>query len=139
MKGKNMKTTSKTLIAAIAGIAMFVGAAHAQYQATGADGITASPKVREMINSRAATSAQPAAPAIAKHSCPTCKDDYATRVDATARGAFKPTVLVGKHLCPGCETTIATTGTGKASRDVATHKCGSGGAETATCCTAKKT
>jgi hypothetical protein len=49
MKAKNMKTT-KTLITVIAGLALVVGSVRAQ---TGNDGITASPKLREMMNSQA--------------------------------------------------------------------------------------
>jgi hypothetical protein len=134
-----MKTTSKTIIAAFAGMALFFGAAQAQYTATGNDGITASPKLRELINSRTGSSAPSVMPAGAKHACAMCKYEVVTRVDSTARGAVKPTITVAKHLCPGCETTISTAGTGKASRDVVTHKCSAGGAESATCCALKKT
>jgi len=46
-----MKTTNKTLIAALAGIALFSFASpvQAQYNAVGDDGICASPKVRQML------------------------------------------------------------------------------------------
>ena len=70
--------------------------------------------------------------------CTKCKDEYVTRKDLSARGANKPDVTVTRHLCVGCETTIATQGYGKAKHEVATHKCTSCGAETLTCCTAKK-
>ena len=138
MKDENMKT-SKTLIAVIAGAALFVGAAHAQYNATGDDGVTASPKLREMINGQAGVSVRPAAPASVKHSCATCKEEYVTRVDSIAKGAYKPKMLIAKHLCPGCETTISVTGHGKAARNVVKHKCTSRGEGSAACCTAKKT
>ena len=46
-----MKTTNKTLIAALAGIVLFSFASpvQAQYNAVGDDGICASPKVRQML------------------------------------------------------------------------------------------
>jgi hypothetical protein len=46
-----MKTTNKTLIAALAGMALFsfTGPVQAQYNAIGDDGIAASPKVRQML------------------------------------------------------------------------------------------
>jgi len=126
--------TYKTLMAGLTGMALLVGAAQAQYQATGNDGITASPKAREAIDKRAGTSARTAAPM--NHACATCKDEFVTRVDASAKGAVKPTVLVAKHLCAGCETAVTTQGQSKASREVITHKCSSGGTA---CCAAKKT
>ena len=132
--------TNKALIALLTSIALFsiTAAANAQYKATGTDGVTASPKLREMINSRAGLAAVPAAPAEAM-SCSSCKDEYTTRTDATARGAFKPTVRVVTHLCAGCETTVKTIGVGKASTSVATHKCNTGPANDANCCALNKT
>jgi hypothetical protein len=126
MKGRNMKTTA-TWIAATLGLALFASAAYAQYKATGDDGITASPKLRELIT---ATSGVSSAPIAAAHNCPMCKDQYTSRVDQTAKGALKPTVLVSKHLCPGCETTVTVRGQGKAAQNVATHTCAAGSA----CC-----
>jgi|SRR6185437_241211 len=126
-----MKTTT-TLIAAIAGMALFAGAAYAQYKATGDDGITASPKLREMITA-STISAQPAA---AEHNCTMCKDQYTSRVDQTAKGVIKPTVLVAKHLCPGCETTVSLRGQGKAAQNLVTHTCT---AKSASCCATENT
>ena len=130
LKGENMKTT-KTLIAATLGLALFAGAAYAQFKATGDDGITASPKLREMLT---AQSGIPSQPALAPHGCATCKDEYTTRVDATAKGLVKPTVLTSKHLCPTCKTTASVQGQGKAAQNVAEHKCT---AEAAACCAPK--
>ena len=126
-----MKITT-TLIAATVGLALFAEAAYAQHKATGDDGITASPKLREMITAAAGISAPPAAPVT--HQCAMCKDEYTTRVDQTAKGVIKPTVLFVKHLCPGCETTTSVQGQGKAAQNVVTHKCA---AESASCCTAE--
>jgi hypothetical protein len=131
MKGKNMKITA-TLMAATAGMALFAGAAYGQYKTTADDGITASPKLREMITAGASMSAQPAA--LAAHQCAMCKDEYTTRVDQTAKGAIKPAVLFVKHLCPGCETTTSVKGQGKAAQNVVAHKCA---AESTSCCTAE--
>jgi len=69
MKSKNMKTTT-TLMAAIVGMALFAGAAYAQYKTTANDGITASPKLRERI-AEAGVSFQPVA--AAAHRCAMCK------------------------------------------------------------------
>ena len=129
-----MKTT-KTLIAAITGMALLVGAAHAQYKATGADGITASPKLRETINSRTAVSVRPTVPV--KHLCSMCKDEYTARVEQTAKGMIKPSVLVEKHLCTGCETKTSKDGQGKVSREVVMHQCVSGDIKNTTCCAPK--
>jgi hypothetical protein len=125
---KNMKITT-TLIAAIVGMTLFAGVA---YKAAGNDGITASPKLREMITARDGVSAQPAA--LAAHNCAMCKDEDTTRVDQAAKGVIKPTLLFVTHLCPGCETRAATTGHGKAAQNVVTHKCTS---ESGACCAAE--
>src|SRR5690348_4508067 len=109
-----MKTT-KTLISAITGMALFAGAVHAQFKVTGTDGITASPKLREMINSHAVSPAEPADSA--RHPCAMCKDQYTTRVDYSAKGVIRPTVLIAKDLCPGCETKVSTERQGKRARN----------------------
>jgi hypothetical protein len=67
-----------------------------------------------------------------------CKDDYIIRVDLTAKGAIKPTVMVATHMCPGCETTVSRGGQGKTAQNVVTHKCLTDGAESVGCCAAKK-
>lgn len=70
--------------------------------------------------------------------CAKCKDEATRRVDWSARGANKPTILVSKHLCEGCGTTISVSGHGKAKQDLVTHKCTSCGAESLACCNTKK-
>ena len=90
-------------------------------------------------------SAGPAVPAVSAvtetkpMACSKCKDEFSTRVDLTARGANKPTILVAKHLCEGCGTDWSVVGHGKAKVSVATHKCTSCGAESLACCNTKKT
>ncbi len=92
-----------------------------------------------------ALSAGPAVPAVSAvtetkpMACSKCKEKFSSRVDLTARGANKPTVLVAKHLCEGCGTDWSVVGHGKAKVSVANHKCTSCGAETVACCNTKKT
>jgi hypothetical protein len=129
---QNMKN-SKTAIVGLVIVALlvFVGSAAAQARPTGGAGITASPKLRQMIEERA-VSATPGAPAGLNHACPKCKNENVTRVDSTARGAFKPTVTIVKHLCPDCKTVKSNTGTGKATQPVVKHDCTMGD-----CCATK--
>ena len=132
--------TNRTLIAALAGIAMFAFTSPvlAQYKPTGDDGITASPKLRERLDGRIRNEAVTTAPEIAKMPCPKCTNKVTTRVDYTVRGANKPTIQVVTHLCDGCDTSITTAGTGKHASDVVSHKCTSCGAETLACCNTAK-
>ena len=134
-----MKIT--TIIAALAGVALFslAGSAQAQYKATGDDGITASPKHQQFLDEYKKNHSPAPAPAeIAQMPCPKCKDKVTTRVDYTARGANKPVIRVVTHRCPGCGTDWIVTGHGKAKQSVATHKCTSCGAETVACCNTTK-
>lgn len=71
-------------------------------------------------------------------SCLKCKDEYVSRVDWSARGASKPTVLVAKHLCEGCANTLAVSGHGKAKTTTTLHSCSSCGAESLACCSTSK-
>ena len=131
-----MRKSSRAIgsVAAIA-LLLFAATAMGQYKPTGDDGITASPKVRQMLNER-----KPASPGVAVRSdsgtmpCAKCKDEYVKRIDWAARGATKPAILVVKHLCDSCETTFSVEGVGKAKHDVATHKCSTYGAENLACC-----
>jgi hypothetical protein len=131
----NMKT-NKALIAVFASVTLFSAAVvNAQYKAMGADGITASPKLRETIDRLAPSTPAPNTQSVM--ACPTCRDEYTTRVDTTAKGSIKPTVVIAKHLCDGCKTTIKTVGVGKASGSVVEHKCAAGTASDANCCAPK--
>jgi hypothetical protein len=124
-------------IGAVAVIALFLFAVPAigQYKPTGDDGITASPKVRQMLNER-----KLASPGVVARSnsdtmpCAKCKDEYVKRTDWAARGATKPAILVVKHLCDSCETTFLVAGVGKGKHDVAARKCSSYGVENLACC-----
>src|SRR6266446_7930268 len=140
-----MKTTNKTVIAAVASVALFAvtSSAQAQYKPTGDDGIAASPKVRYQLNDRnAGINIGPAVvPAMA---CPMCKDVWVILPDRHAKGAQVlvsggvPTQTIARHLCAGCETTVTTEGLSKQTRhDVVTHKCTGCGAEILSCCRAK--
>lgn len=126
-----MKTTIKVLILPAMCIALLVPAAVAQYKATGDDGITASPKYRQVLNENKAV--KPVA-AISKMACPKCKDKLVTKTDDSARGANKPAITVATHLCKGCGTEWTVVGHGKAKESVATHKCNSCGADSVSCC-----
>jgi hypothetical protein len=135
---KIMKT-NKTLLAVLTSIALvsLTGVTYAQYKATGADGITASPKLRETLNARATAPLASAPSAKSDMPCGSCKEEYTTRVDRTARGANKPATTVVNHLCPACETTWKITGVGKNATSVAVHQCKATGENTATCCVAQ--
>lgn len=134
-----MKMT--TIIAALAGVALFslAGSAQAQYKATGDDGITASPRLRQQLDDYRRNHTPAPAPAeIAQMPCAKCKDKVTNRVDMSARGANKPTIRVSTHLCEGCGTDWAVVGHGKAKQSVATHKCTSCGSENLACCNTSK-
>jgi len=139
-----MKTTNKTLIAALAGIALFAAPVQAQYKAVGDDGIAASPKVRAQLNERKAR-LNTATPALVSMACPKCKDEWVTSPNRQAKGVQYlvsggvPVTKVARHLCAGCNTTITVEGNSKATKhNVATHTCASCGAELASCCSTSK-
>jgi hypothetical protein len=130
-----VRLTGMTIaLALFAGLA---GEAKAQYKPTGDDGVSASPRLRQQLDERKAR-LNTAPATVVSMPGPKCKDEFVKRVDWTARGAHKPTVLIAKHLCASCATTISVEGHGKAKRDVVIHKCSSCGAKTLACCTTKK-
>jgi hypothetical protein len=138
-----MKTKCDNLMARLTGmtvgLALFAGAAgvaNAQFKSANDNGIYASPKLRQQLDEQ--TVWRNTAPAAASMACPKCKDESYGQIDRTARGANKPLVFVAHHLCGSCETTFAVEGTGKASHDVATHKCNSCGAASLACCSTTK-
>jgi len=125
-----MKTTNRKslLVASVCALGLTFGTpAYAQYKPVGDDGIAASPKVRQMLNERKASTA-PAAVTLPKMACPKCADIRSTQVNRQAKGAEvlagAATKTVTKHACTDCSTTIATAGTGKAKHSVVTHTCG---------------
>lgn len=67
-------------------------------------------------------------------SCAKCNDEYTSRVDWSARGANKPTIIVARHLCDGCSNNWVVSGHGKAKTTTAVHVCTSCGAESLACC-----
>lgn len=126
-----MKSTVTAILMGIA-LTAFAAPVQAQYRATGDDGITASPKHREVLDARKAAVAAPKA--VKKMACASCKDEVVTRVDYTARGVNKPTITAVKHLCDGCETSLKVVGHGKAAKSVATHSCSKSNDGKADCC-----
>ena len=144
-----MNTKNKVLIAAVAGVALFsfAGPVQAQYKATGDDGITASPRVRERLNEYARNHTPPAAPAdLERMACAKCTDTFVSRLDLDPRGIGArtqlakgtPTKFVAKHLCDACATKWEVTGHGRAKESVAIHTCTGCGAESLVCCNTKK-
>ncbi len=136
-----MKRTNNILIAVLAVIALslFAGSAQAQYKATGDDGITASPKARQLLDEfNRNHSPAPVVAEIPQMSCPKCKDKATQKVDYTARGANKPIVTISTHLCNGCETDWKIYGVGRTKHAVASHKCMGCGSENLACCNTTK-
>ena len=139
-KDTNMKTnrSPKIALAAVAlAVVAFAGTASAQYKPVGDDGITASPKVRQMLNERKAA-ARPAIATAPAMTCPKCADVLTTSVNAQAKGgqvlAGTAAQKVAKHTCTTCETKFTVVGEGKAKHTVATHKCAADVPTPATCC-----
>jgi hypothetical protein len=100
-------------------------------------GIAASPKVRQMLNERMASTRPPVA-AVPDMACPKCADVLITEVNRQAKGgqvlAGTATQKVAKHTCTACETKLTVAGEGKAKHTVATHKCVADVPNPATCC-----
>ena len=142
-----MKTYSINRLARLTGITVAIalltgiaGSVQAQYRAIGDDGITASPKTRQLLDDYKRNHTPAAAPVdIPQMACPKCKDKVAKKIDWTARGANKSTILVATHLCDGCGTEWNVVGHGKAKVAVAAHKCTGCGAESLACCDTSKT
>lgn len=121
------------LIIALALFAGVAGAARGQETGSAKGGAT---KLLQLNGSLVTPKSEPSD--YKPMSCAKCKDEYVSRVDWTARGAYKPTVTYAKHLCGGCGNEWTVVGHGKAKRDIATHTCSSYGAETAACCATRK-
>lgn len=58
------------------------------------------------------------------HKCANCTDTFVNVVDKGTKGPNHLATRAVRHNCAACDTKIATEGTGKAKRDVATHSCG---------------
>jgi len=132
MKTTRIRTSARFVGLAIAS-ALFVGVIGA---ANAADQIKGGERQLNLLGIK--TRAVPSESSYVPMSCPKCKDEYSTRVDWSARGAHKPSVLVTKHLCDGCDTTITTVGRGKQAKEVVVHKCTSCGADSLACCSTNK-
>jgi hypothetical protein len=141
-----MKTINNLLVAALAGLALALVAssAQAQYKPTGGDRITASPKVRAMLDERRARTT-PVSTAEPTMACPKCKDIWVAQTDRNPKGSGVRTLMgqttkrVAQHFCNGCGVDWALAGTGKAKHAVATHKCSGCGSENLACCSTKGT
>src|ERR1035437_1497614 len=87
--------------------------------------IAASPKVRQMLNERKASTAIAIA-ALPAMTCPKCADVRTTEVSRQAKGAevlTGVTKVTTRHTCAGCEVKWTVVGEGKGKHSVATHKC----------------
>ena len=122
----------------IAGITIG-SSANAQYKATGADGITASPKYRQQLDERRAQQAiKP--PIVATMACEKCRDQLVSVPNREPKGSGaraligNTTVPVAKHLCEACSVDWKVAGTGKARSSVAVHRCDQCGSANLACC-----
>ena len=141
-KVPNMKTNHSPKIA-FASVALavlaFASTAGAQYKPAVDNGIAASPKVRQNLSERKASTG-PVVAAAPAMDCPKCADVLTTEVNRQAKGAEAlagaATRTVTKHACSACETKLTAAGEGKAKHTVATHKCAADVPNPATCCVA---
>lgn len=137
-----MQTINKTLIAALAGIALlsFASPAQAQYKPVGDDGIAASPKVRSMMMKPITSPANVAGLKdgdMVAMACPKCKTIMVTHIN-TEKGHIKTATTVPEDVCPGCEQKFTVVGEGKDKHNVVTHVCKKCGSTDAFCCVMKK-
>ena len=137
-----MKTINRSLISALAGIALFSFAspAQAQYKPVGDDGIAASPKVRSMMMKPITSPADVAGLKdgdMVAMACPKCKTIMVTYIK-TEKGHIKTTTTVPADMCPGCEQKFTVVGEGKDKHNVVTHVCKKCGGTDAFYCVMKK-
>jgi hypothetical protein len=137
-----MQTTNKTLLAALASIALlsFASPAQAQYKSVGDDGIAASPKVRSMMMKPITSPADVAGLKdgdMVAMACPKCKTIMVTHIN-TEKGHIKTSTTLPEDVCPGCEQKFTVVGEGKAKHNVVTHVCKKCGNTDAFCCVMKK-
>jgi len=137
---KELKESMKlNLFAATTVLALLTTAAYAQYIPVGNDGVTASPRLRQMLNEKPAK-----APAVAAKTegmrCSKCVDVATSRTPANAKGAEVATGVKQvryHHGCPSCETQLTVVGEGKAKQTVALHSCSMLASKSPGCCAAK--
>lgn len=137
-----MQIINKTLIAALAGIALlsFASPAQAQYKPVGDDGIAASLKVRSMMMKPITSPANAAGLKdgdMVAMACPKCKTIMVTHIN-TEKGHIKTATTVPEDVCPGCEQKFTVVGEGKDRHNVVTHVCKKCGSTDAFCCVMKK-
>ena len=137
-----MKTINKTLIAALAGIALLslANTSQAQFKTAVDDGIAASPKVRSMMMKPIDSTADIADLKdgdIVAMACPKCKTIMVTHVN-TEKGHIKTSTTTPQDLCPGCEQKFTVVGEGKDKHNVVTHVCKQCGSTDAFCCVLRK-
>ena len=131
----NLLCTITTAVAALA----FATAAYGGYTPVGADGITASPRLRQMLNERPA-SVGTAAAAAPTMTCPKCADVPTVKVSPQAKGSE---IMMGvkqvsyRHACNACETKFNVVGKGKTKHLFATHNCTAKIANNLDCCALK--
>ena len=131
----NLLCTITTAVAALT----FATAAYGGYTPVGADGITASPRLRQMLNERPASvnTAAAVAPAM---TCPKCAEVRTVKVSPQAKGSE---IMMGvkqvsyRHACVDCVTKLTVVGEGKAKHLVATHNCTAKIANNLDCCASK--
>ncbi len=130
-----MKTNRFLSLAAVAALTL-TASAYAQYQSAD-DGITASPKVRQMLNERKASAPARASAAMA---CEKCQEVRSAKMSPQAKGAE---IMMGSkqvsymHGCPACDTQTSVAGEGKSKHQVATHRCTMQAPSVPGCCDAK--
>jgi len=137
-----MKTINKTMIAAVASIALFVfaGRAQAQFKTVPDDGVAASPKFRSMMMKPIVSPADVADLKdgdMVAMACPKCKTVTLTHVK-TEKGHIKTTTSTEEDVCPGCDQKFTLVGEGKEKHKVVTHVCKKCGSPDAFCCVMKK-
>jgi len=132
-----MKKHFLTGITTLAAIFSISAAASAdQYRPAGDDGISASPRLRKILDERKA-SVTVAAPAMA---CRECADFKVATTNPHAKGAERMTgtkQISYIHACRGCETKMTVAGEGKAKHTVATHKCAASTSKSLACCASR--
>ena len=134
-----MKTNLLCAITTAVAALTIASAAYGGYNPVGADGITAAPRLRQMLNERPASvnTAAAVAPAM---TCPKCAEVRTVKVSPQAKGSE---IMMGvkqvsyRHACVDCVTKLTVVGEGKAKHLVATHNCTAKIANNLDCCASK--
>jgi hypothetical protein len=130
-----MKTLEINKLAGMAGLALGMALVASMAGEIRADEIIFKGGVQKLMNAPLAT----VFPSDSKPmACPKCTTELVERSIVATKATAPNSQLVARHLCNSCETIIRVEGYGKAKHDVATHKCGTCGADTLACCSIKK-